>query len=115
MIPPDKMDNIMKYVASSKKEEPVFQTEISEILHTMGFSGDDFMSPNATNMETRRSNGKISSFVYKYFNQRFNVFVNIYYNKRKEKANAEIIFKDYSIRYDHLSLGKLVAIIKLLG
>lgn len=115
MIDQDKIDKITSYMKARHKEFPFLQYKIYDFLKAYGFEGDRFLSPNAKNMETRTTNGKISSYLYFYENRRFNISVALCYNKNRGSASASIEFKDYGITIERIPFGKLVKIIKMIA
>jgi len=96
----------VKEIVSKKSEITIPKNyDIYEFLTAFGFKGEKFLSPNAG-----IENGNF--YVYTYYNPRLNVEVSLYFNKITKKTNASMIFYDYNLYFDRLSISKLVEIIK---
>ncbi|MGC9090008.1 MAG: hypothetical protein ACP5IV_07705 [Caldisericia bacterium] len=105
MIEPKTIDKIQRIVNEKLKERLPKYFDIYEFLVATGFKGEKFLSAN-----NGREEGNF--VVYSYYSPRFNVEVDLYFNKIKNDTNASIFIYDYDIFYEKISLGKLVKIIK---
>ncbi|MGB9678363.1 MAG: hypothetical protein ACPLZ9_07075, partial [Candidatus Ratteibacteria bacterium] len=84
--------------------------DIYEFLVNNRFNGDKFLSPDSKNILNFDK-----TIGYVYYNKNLNTEVILFFNKKKKTTNASIFFKDYDIKFEHLPIKRLVAIIKILN
>ncbi len=105
MIEPKTIEKIQTIMNEKLKERLPKYFDIYEFLVSSGFKGEPFLSLN-----NGRKEGNF--IVYTYYNPRFNVEVDLYFNRVKKDTNASLFIYDYNLFYEKISLGKLVKIIK---